>query len=53
VVMGRGRSVLRVGDLLELLELAPRLGARLSPAEGEGRKGNYAASVKPITPRRW
>jgi hypothetical protein len=50
VVMGRGRSALRVDDLLELWELATRLGARLSPAEVDRRKENYAAIVKPITP---
>jgi hypothetical protein len=31
VVMGRGRSALRVVDLIELGELTTRLGARLSP----------------------
>ena len=51
VVMGSGRSALRVGDLLELWELATRLGARRSLAEGDRRKGNYAATVNPITPQ--
>jgi len=51
VVMGGPRSALRVVDLIELGELTTRLGARLSPTEGEERKDNYAASVNRITPQ--
>ena len=50
VVMGKGRSALRVVDLIELAKLTTLLGARPSPAEGKGCKDNSAAVVKRITP---
>ena len=51
VVMGGGRSALRVVDFIELGELTTRLGARLSPTEGEECKENYTAIVNRITPQ--
>ena len=51
VVMGRGRSALRVADLFELGELTTRLCARLSPGKDEKCKDNFAATVKRITPQ--
>lgn len=51
VVMGRGRSALRVVDLIELAKLTTLLGARPSSAEGKTCKDNSAVSVKRITPR--
>lgn len=50
VVLGKGRGLLRMADLLELAELVARLGQSLKkPAE---RKANCAAVVKETTPQR-
>jgi hypothetical protein len=51
VVMGRGRSALRVVDLIELAKLTTLLGERRSSTEGKACKDNFAASVKRITPQ--
>ncbi len=51
VVMGRGRSALRVVDLIELAKLTTLLGVGPSPTRGKERKGNFAATVKPMTPQ--
>ena len=51
IVIGEGRALVRVADLLELADLVTRLGQ----SAGKGpplRKQNYAASVKANMPRR-
>ena len=51
VVMGKGRSALRVIDLIELAKLTAALGGEPPLREGKMRKDNFAATVKPITPQ--
>jgi hypothetical protein len=51
VVMGKGRSALRVIDLIDLAKLTATLGGQPLLREGKIRKGNSAAIVKPITPQ--
>ena len=46
VVMGRGRSALRVVDLIELAKLTTLLAAGPSLTDGKGCKENFAATVK-------
>ncbi len=51
VVMGRGRSALRVIDLIELAKLTAALGGQPLLTGSKMRKDNFAAIVKPITPQ--
>jgi len=51
VVMGRGRSALRVVDLIELAHLMAALGVLPPPSERKMRKVNFAAHVKRIAPQ--
>jgi hypothetical protein len=51
VVTGKGRSAVRVIDLIELAKLTAALGGQSPVREGKMRKGNFAATVKPITPQ--
>jgi hypothetical protein len=51
VVMGQGRALFRVQDLLELANLVTRL-SREKDCEASARcKGNFAASVKELMPQ--
>jgi hypothetical protein len=51
VVIGEGRALLRVADLLELADLVTRI--RMGRREAvSGRKGHSAASVKRKMPRK-
>jgi hypothetical protein len=47
VVIGEGRSLLPVADLLELADLVSRL---VEEQRRAGSKGKYAATVKPNVP---
>lgn len=49
IVIGRGRAVARVADLLELAELVARLMGQAG--ESKRRKANYAACVMKNMPR--
>ena len=49
VVLGEGRALVRVVDLLELADLVTRLGG--SQKAPRARKQNYAAPVKENMPR--
>ena len=52
IVMGNGRALLRVADLMELVDLVDRLSGK-SPAQPQSiRKGNYTAGVNSIKPQR-
>jgi hypothetical protein len=46
VVMGNGRTLLRVADLMELADLVGRLSGKSAAQSRHGCKGNYAAIVK-------
>lgn len=50
VVMGNGRALLRVADLMELADLVDRLSHKSALGRMEGCKVKYAANVKEITP---
>jgi hypothetical protein len=50
VVMGEGRLLLRLADWIQLADLVEDLLERTAAGTREGRKGNYAACVNPITP---
>ena len=50
VVMGQGRALFLVGDLLELASLVTRL-CQDNGREDAQCKENYAANVKEITPQ--
>jgi len=50
VVMGTGRAVMRFSDLMELADLVGRLSDKSAPVGADKCKGNYAATVRQITP---
>jgi hypothetical protein len=51
VVMGRGRALFRVADLIALARLVKRLGDRRRDA-AEECNDDYAADVKPLMPHK-
>lgn len=51
VVLGEGRPLLRIADLLELADLVARL-RQGAPNGSARRKQNYVANVKATIPRR-
>jgi hypothetical protein len=52
VAMGDGRTVLRFSDLMDLTDLVARMSKHAAVSELETCKGDNAASVRLITPRR-
>jgi len=51
VVMGQGRALFRVQDLLELANLVTRLSEEKDCDESAGCKDNFAANVKELMPQ--
>ena len=51
VVMGQGRALFRVVDLLELASLVSRLSGERGGKASDGCKDNFAANVKELMPQ--
>ena len=51
VVLGDGRLLLRIADWMQLADLVVDLSGGTAARQRKGSKGDYAASVNPITPQ--